>query len=191
MRNLITAIGLIAASLAMQPFLAEAGDSNPSGVYFGADVGLDVYNDDPEAEFDPGVLLGFKLGYRWSEHFRTEVELGGSVADADDGDELTELGYVRFTGGVYYDFLRTSQTFVPYAGGGVGLAAIFVDDEDGFQDDGEALLTLHGEVGLAININEHLALTPSYRLTWIEDDSVSLDENLTTHAFKVGARLSF
>jgi len=190
MKKAVAVASVFMVILVLRSNLSNADDGNPNGFYAGVDLGLDVYEDDGDTELEEGLLLGANLGYRWNNGIRTEVELSGSKADADDGDELSEIWYLRSTLGIYYDILPTGRFIVPYAGAGIGYAAIFVDDEDGDQDDGQSL-SLHGEGGFAININNHLALVPAYRLTWIEDNSVSLDDDLLIHAFKIGARLSF
>lgn len=191
MNTSLFATGLIASLLSVQIASAEERDSNPTGLYLGANLGYDHYNDDDFNDFEDAGSIGLQLGYRWNEHFRTEIELSGSGAELDNSDDI--LGYGRLTLGAYYDFLPTNQAFVPYVGGGVGTATVFLDSDggdDGDEDDG-GLWSVHGEAGLALNVNEHFAIVPSYRYTWVEDDTNLLEDDLTSHSFRVGARLSF
>jgi len=189
MNKAVFATSLIASVLSVQLANAEERDSNPTGIYLGANIGYDRYDDDNLNEFGDAGSIGFQLGYRWNDHLRTELELSGSVAELDNTSD-DELGYTRLTLGAYYDFLPTSEPFVPYIGGGIGTATVFLDSDNG-DDDDDGLWSLHGEAGLTLNVNEHFAIVPSYRYTLVENDTNLLDDDLTSHSFRVGARLSF
>ncbi len=188
MNKPLFAASLIAGFMSAQLAAAEERDSNPAGVYLGANIGYDKYGNDDVNDFGDGGSIGFQLGYRWNEHFRTELELSGSAAELDDSDDT--FGYGRLTLGAYYDFLPTSQPFVPYLGAGIGTSTVYLESDSGDEDTND-LLSLHGEAGLTLNVNEHFAIVPSYRYTWVEDETLLLDDDLTSHSFRVGARLSF
>lgn len=188
MNTSLFATGLIASLLSVQMASAEERDSNPTGLYLGANLGYDRYDDDDLNDFEDAGSVGLQLGYRWNDHIRTEFEFSGSGSELDNSSD--NLGFVRLTLGAYYDFLPTNHAFVPYVGGGVGTATVLLDSDDGDDEDG-GLWSLHGEAGLALNVNEHFAIVPSYRYTWVEDDTNLLEDDLTSHSFRVGARLSF
>jgi opacity protein-like surface antigen len=192
MNKVIISLAAIGAALSFPPHAATARDSNPTGLYLGANLGVDFYNDASVDELeDEGGSIGFQLGYRWSERFRTELELSGSATEIEDSADSDDVvGFGRLTLGVYYDFLPTSQALVPYVGGGIGVAGVVVEiDEE--EEDEDGFLSVHGEAGLTLNITEHFALIPSYRYTWVEDDTELLDDDLTSHSVRVGARVSF
>ena len=189
MNRSVLALSLIAGLVSVQTASADEIHGNPTGVYLGANIGYDNYRDDDINDFGDGGSIGFQLGYRWNEHVRTELELSGSGAELGNGTDDV-LGYGRLTLGAYYDFVPTSQTFVPYVGGGIGTATVFLDSDDGDQDD-DGLFSWHGEAGLTMNLNKHFALVPSYRYTWVENDTSLLEDDLTSHSFRLGARVSF
>ncbi len=191
MNKSILAISLVTTSfMSIQLAAAEERDNNPTGIYLGANIGAAFFDNDDVNKFDDGgVTLGAQLGYRWNDHIRTELELSGSAAGIDNSDDVLAFGGYNLNG--FYDFLPPSEAFVPYIGAGIGYAAIELDSDNGDQDDA-GLLSLHGEVGLTMNVNEHFAIVPSYRYTVIEeDDEGILDDDLTSHAVRVGLRVSF
>ncbi len=188
MKQSMIVAGLVASLVSVQAANADEKHDNPEGLYLGANIGAAFFNDDDINDFEDGGTLGVQLGYRWSDHFRTELELSGAAAEIDNSDEV--VGYGRATLGAYYDLQPTSHFIVPYFGGGIGTTSVFLESDDG-DDDDNGLLSLHGEAGLTLNINEHFALVPSYRYTWVEDDTDILEDDLTSHAVRIGARISF
>ncbi len=191
MNKSILTISLITTGLmSIQLAAAEERDNNPTGIYLGANIGAAFFENDGINKFDDaGLSLGAQIGYRWNDHFRTELEIGGAASGVENSDDVIAYGSYNLNG--FYDFLPPSEAFVPYVGAGIGYAAVALDSDNGDQDD-SGLLSLHGEVGLAMNVNEHFAIVPSYRYTVIEeDDEGILDDDLASHAVRVGLRVSF
>lgn len=187
------ASGLALGLIAVQPALAQSTGSNPNGLYFGGAAGLDYYDNDDNFDFDGGASLALQLGYRFSDNWRAQVEANLTGVNLDGGDDDDVLGILRGTASLYYDFLSSDNLLVPYAGAGLGIAGVIVDLEDVDDDDEdfEAEFTWHAEAGLSINFNEHFALVPAYRYTWIDDSENVTADNLEGHSFRLGARISF
>ncbi len=187
------ASGLALGLIAVQPALAQSTGSNPSGPYFGGAVSFDYYQDDGDFDFDKGGSLALQLGYRFTDNWRTELEVrgGGVEIDGDDDDDI--LGIVNGTVSLYYDFLSSDNLLVPYAGAGLGIANVIVDldNVDDDEEEFEPEFTWHAEAGLSVNFNEHFAIVPAYRYTWIDNSQNVTADNLESHSFRIGARISF
>ncbi len=183
-------LSLIAGLVSIQAAHADDVHSNPNGLYLGANIGAAFLDDDNFNEFEDGGTAGLQLGYRWSDHFRTEIELSGAAAELENSINDDVVGYGALIFGVYYDLQPTHHFLVPYVGGGIGTTTVVLESDNGDEEE-SGLLSLHGEAGLTLNLNEHFAIVPSYRYTWVEDDTAILEDNLTSHAVRVGARISF
>ena len=187
------ALGMALAVVTLQPAIAQSAGSNSTGLYLGAAAGIHFYDDDDVADFDEGGSLGVQLGYRFNDNIRAELEgeLTGADVEGGGGDFLV-LG--RWTAGLYYDLQSSDSGFVPYFGGGVGVATGEIDDSD---EDGEGNLdfddelTWHAEAGVSLNLNPHVAIVPSYRYTWTDNDEGATEDPITSHAVRVGMRVSF
>jgi opacity protein-like surface antigen len=186
------AFGLIFGLTAALPATAQEIGSNPTGPYLGAAIGADFYDDDDAFDFDDGGSLGVHLGYRFSDHWRAELEGGVTAAEINSFDDDV-LGIVRGTIGLYYDFKSSDHLLVPYIGGGVGVAGVVIDRESVDDDDEEFEdeFTWHAEAGLSLNLNPHIAIVPSYRYTWTDNSNDLTDDNVTSHAARLGVRISF
>lgn len=183
------ALGLILGFAAIHPASAQSTGSNPTGFYLGAALGAHFYEDDDVADFDEGGSIGAQLGYRFSDNIRAELEGEATGADVDDSDDTLIIG--RATLSLYYDFQSSDHLLVPYFGGGVGIAGIAIDDDEGKDEDLEDEFTWHAEAGLSFNITPHFAIVPSYRYTWTDNDQGVTADDVTSHAVRVGLRASF
>ncbi len=190
MSKLVVVLGLVIGLAGASQVAAQEPSSNPTGLYLGGNIGLDYYAEDDDTEFDLGGSLGLLVGYRWSEHFRTDLEYGASIAEVDDDILDEDLAVVSLTINAYYDLMGNESFFAPYIGGGLGVAGVAI--EDGVDaDDLEAEFTIQGEAGVAMNISPNFAIVPSYRLAITDNSSDVTEEVLVGQSFKIGARLSF
>ena len=144
------ALGLALGLVANQPASAFSTGSNPTGPYLGIGLGVHFYHDDDAFEFDDGGSLGAQLGYRLNDNLRAEIEGEATGAEVDGTDDTLVIG--RATFGLYYDFQSSDHVFVPYFGGGIGVAGVAIDDDRGKDEDLESELTWHGEAGISFNI---------------------------------------
>jgi len=188
----VIALGLFCSLATAMPAAAEHYGTNPRGPYIGATIGAEFFRDDDAFEFGDGASLGAQLGYRFSDHWRVELEGGVSAAEIEPfNDDL--LGIARGTFGLYYDFQSSDHIIVPYIGGGIGIAGVVIDQDavDDDEEDFENELTWHAEAGLSLNLNPFVAIVPSYRYTWIDNSNGITDDNITSHAARLGIRISF
>ena len=79
---------------------------------------------------------------------------------------------IRGTLSLLYDFapgISILDSPSPYIGGGIGIANISIDGEDGNDvEDDETGVTFHGELGLTYNLTDSFALMPQYRFEWFD-----------------------
>lgn len=164
-----------------------AAQGVPGGLYVGVVGGVQLFSDnedgDVDIDFDTGYVVGGLLGYRFGD-FRTEAELNYQETEAND---FVDVEILRYTAGLYYDIAAFPLPITPYIGGGLGLASI---DSDGGGND-ETNFTWHGEVGGSLYLGDQLAIVPAYRYEWIDNDGLVSDDPVTSHAFRLGLRLSF
>ena len=174
---------------AIQPANAQYSGSNPTGPYLGLALGAHYYDDDDAFEFEDGGSLGAELGYRINNNVRMQLDAEATGADVDDSDDTLVIGRATFS--LYYDFQSNDHVFVPYFGGGLGIAGIAIDDDEGKDEDLESEFTWHGEAGISFNINPYFAIVPSYRYTWTDNSEGVTENNVTSHAVRIGLRASF
>lgn len=198
---------LVAAACLLLLPRAAAAQLFETGPYLGVSAGVLMLDDRDGSvgpigtgiEFEPGFDVAVQLGYRFSL-FRAELELEYGEAAVDrvragavSVDPDIDLSYVRGTVGAYADFTLL-PLLTPYAGGGIGLA--YVDSDAAavngvtIEIDGDAHLTLHGEVGLAIGVLPLISIVPAYRFIWIDNGDGAIDD-VTAHLIKLGARIEF
>ena len=183
------ALGLALGLAVAQTASAQSVGSNPTGPYLGAALGAHFYDDDDVADFEDGGSLGIQLGYRFSDNIRAEIEAEATGADVKDSDDTLAIG--RATFGLYYDLRSSDHLLVPYFGGGLGIAGVAIDDDEGEDEDLEGEFTVHGEAGVSLNLNPYVAIVPSYRYTWTDDSSEVTADPVTSHAVRLGVRVSF
>ncbi|MCW5729187.1 MAG: porin family protein [Alphaproteobacteria bacterium] len=155
---------------------------------------------DNRLEYEPDMLYGFALGHRFSPYLRLE---GDFTFGRMDYRRVTSAGQTRrlkgeqdfysFTGNVFLDF-PVNRTFTPYLGGGAGAALI---DPDGLRLNSARIsgesgvhFTALGEAGLAVNLNESVALVPSYRFQWFDNGARGFEDD-RVHMLRIGARIQF
>lgn len=111
-------------------------------------------------------------------------------AEALNGEDV-ETSIIHFTIGAYYDLDPISLGGLatrPYLGGAVGFANTEVEFAGDEEDD--TVLTVHGELGIAIDVASNLAIVPAYRFQYVGFDKGDAEE-IYLNNFKIGARYSF
>lgn len=204
-RSLLAAAALAAVYSAIP---AKAEDMKSNGMYFKADLGITNVEDISASEgglnlsvgFDTGFAGAVGIGKRIGGMFRIEGEISRTSADLDEAtlsgpggsaslDVDGEFSALNFMLAGYVD--PVDGAFKPYFGGGLGfarweaeinsIAGISFNVEDSGTDP-----TAFGEVGLAYQISDNLAVTGSFRYQrWFEDDDT------TAQIIKAGVRYGF
>jgi opacity protein-like surface antigen len=138
---------------------------------------------------DTGFIVGGALGAHITPNFRGEIELSFKSHDIDsaedsDGDAVTgvdgDVDIFFILANFWYDF--DMGNFVPYIGGGVGVAK--VDSDLTFYDDYTAELdswTLAGQVGAGLKwmFTDNWGLDLGYRLKATAPAEYQLEENFS------------
>ena len=196
---------LLAAGL---PFAAQA---QSSGYYLGVGVGADFQSDadlsgsgiNTSLDTDPGPAGSLTLGYKYGNHFRTEIE--GTYRNVD-GDSVSGTGaggdvgaWSAMINGLY-DF-DTGSSFTPYLGLGAGVVRV---DYDGISpvggsriDDADTLLAAQGIAGVAYAIRDNLDLTVDYRYLLAQDPEfrtdagTGVDSEFQEQRIMIGLRFTF
>ncbi|MEZ5933761.1 MAG: outer membrane beta-barrel protein [Alphaproteobacteria bacterium] len=200
----------VTAGLLLAPLSALAQDAGgPSGFYVGIYGGVSFFGDqdidtditvnglaiesDTQVEYDPGYRVGGFVGYQVNTNIRLQLDVSYSQADATntvdvagtdvDTDQETEI--LSGTAGLFFD-LWPIGNFVPYIGGGLGVAQVKgkVDDTGGVGDDKQTVLTAFGEAGLPFFLTPEFSIVPSARFSWYntkektENDEVVVGVNV-------------
>ncbi|WP_129126320.1 outer membrane protein [Geomonas oryzae] len=208
---------LVAASLAL-PAVASAAPFR-QGPYIGGFVGVTVpektdatsfgsgtlFND--RISFQPGVNVGGVMGYDFGG-----VRFEGEVSYKDiKFDTITDqtsrynvangsIDTTAFMANVFFD-LHNQTPITPYIGGGVGFAALHLNDTYAYDNAGYELSYLSDDDvvfayqvggGLEIPLNRQLSLDLAYRyFGTTEANFFDTKMELTTHNATVGLRLKF
>lgn len=182
----------VTAGLFLAPLSALAQDvGGPSNIYVGVYGGVSFFGDqdidtditvngipvesDTQVEYDPGYRIGGFVGYQVNTSIRVQLDVSYSQADAKntvdaagtdvDTDQETEI--LSGTAGVFLDLWPVGN-FIPYIGGGLGIAQVEakVDDTGGVGNDKQTVLTVFGEAGLPFFLTPEFSIIPSARLSW-------------------------
>ena len=214
---------LVLSSIVFAGSASAQTASGPSGFYAGISaggsfifdqsfetdvvVGNNVLEDagDVDVAYDTGYNLAGRLGYQIATNIRIEGEVSYTKASGErtfsflDAEAETDqdLDILSGTAGLFFD-LWPVGTFVPYVGGGVGLAMVTVENDDLGEAD-QNVLTAFGEAGIPYNVTPSLAILPSVRFNWYGTDEKNADdtgvpiigENLYSTDLRLGARFSF
>lgn len=197
---------LLALALALFSISAHAQD-HLSG-WYGAVSGnwlvpRDYDGDGQEWKTYNGYGIYGALGYRWSETWRAEAEIGygtvendrisvGTASSLVDGD----ISYYSATAALYYD-LPKLYLATPYLGGGAGLVHQ-QNDRSAITVGGRAIpagsdstdLTAFGEIGFSIPVSTLFEIVPAYRYQWIDDGRDGFDDS-GIHVAHIGLRYWF
>ena len=195
-------IGLVLATAAMGlPMTAAlAQPATKDGPYIGLAIAQSTFydidaGDGSEIDFDSGSAVRGQVGYDFGS-WRAQAEVAYQFVEFEDadGDEF-DTDIIRGTLSLFYDFapIAIFDAPSPYIGGGIGMANIAIDGEDGNDlEDDETGMTFHGELGLTYNLTDRFALMPQYRFEWFDTNEVAdAQDDLFSHAFGVAGRYHF
>jgi len=166
-------------------------------LYLGGHLGLNITHDTDLAglnfTFDPGLAIGGVVGYRVTPNVRIDGEVTYRVNDLDEiggspaGDEIRSLAFLV---NVYYDF-TTGSPWVPYVGGGLGVANHELDPASGPTEE-EDLFAFQLGAGVAYELNPAMALTLDYRFFGTEEpEFAGFEYDYLNSTIQIGLRYSF
>lgn len=205
LRSMIVA----AAAVLMLPSLALA-QMSPGG-YASMAGGVNLTSDSDitgtginiTADFDHGGVLAGAVGYKFPSGIRVEGEFSYRDNEVDSVSGVTtgsgNVNSFAFMGNVLYDI--GNARVVPYIGAGIGLARIGFDAVSpvgaSVVDDSDTVFAYQGIAGLAMPINDLVALTLDYRYFATSDPGsatnagVSVEGEYANHSIMLGLRFSF
>lgn len=170
--------------------------STATNAYFGLIGGAQLFDGgEGFVDYDPGYVIGGQLGYKLGE-LRAEAEIAYESAEFEDGvGTVFDITVLRGSLGAYYDFSQPDilGDLSPYLGGGIGLADLTIEGTDGntFEDD-ETALTLHGELGMSLNLAYNFSIAPHYRIEWYDSGNIAgFGDDIIAHNFRIAGRLWF
>jgi len=206
---------LLAVALCSMGFGAGIAPSAQAQWYVSGNVGAMIVNDSDVSgsqgtasangtiEFDTGYGVSGALGYTFGS-IRAEAEVSYSKADMDkisgtatDGT-TTVSGSGKIDGDVsalafmvngWYDF-DTGSKWVPYVGGGLGMAKVESTILSAESDDN--VLAYQVGAGVGYKLTENTTATLGYKYFGTSDPNFDgVDAEVGTHNFTVGVRLAF
>jgi outer membrane protein OmpA-like peptidoglycan-associated protein len=193
-RRIVFAAGA-AALLAATPAMAQ----QVSGLYVGAGAGANFLQDNGlnKDSYDVGPAGNLYVGYGFGNGFRTDLEASIRENSHDGNNHQTTYGLMA---NGYYDF-DFGSPFVPYIGGGVGVALVDADFGSSggsrYFESTKAKFAYQGIAGVAYNFAPNMAATLEYRYLGTQgpvfkDNGVRIkgDDN-NNHSILVGLRYTF
>ena len=188
--------------------------------YFRGSIGLHMLSETSnegadnnyDAEFQPGFLLGGAIGTKLDNGFRIEGEItytdatlkqvSGTAAGTSYNTEVVggDMSTISFMGNAAYDFPNNSR-LTPFLMGGVGIAGLFLNEfkatETAIADDMDWVFALHLGGGVTFALDDRTKIELGYRYFETQDPEFS-DANGTpfesvyaSHNFLVGVVVDF
>ncbi|WP_429886034.1 outer membrane protein [Geoalkalibacter halelectricus] len=211
---------IVVATLALALLLPAGPALAQTGFYLGA-FGGGQYLEDSSlrstqgdrrlvVEFDWGGHAGLALGYRTGTYFSKHDNITGrlelEVAARQNNVDMVEQGEgFRSAGGemkvsslmgnTWID-IRTDSIFVPFFGGGLGVARL-VFDNPSFRDDSDTRFAYQIGAGVGLPLGERLSFDLGYRYfatldaTFTDVEGVRNEMDYATHNITFGLRLNF
>ena len=150
-----------------------------------------------EADFDNSALFSVAAGWRITNQFRSEIEIGYNKSDFDldvsgvkfDGSSKTLTGLING----YYDF-KTGSRFSPYIGAGIGIARHDADLTTATvsSSDKDTVLAYQAGAGALIEISPDWDIQAGYRYLGTSDpDFGTFTSEYHAHQLRVGAIYNF
>jgi len=209
---------------ALMPFAAHAADYDPpifveeapeyvpvevgSGWYLRGDIGYNISETHYEFSYlgvdtdNSRIFGGLGVGYRFTDYFRGELNLGflsQDTLDATDGINTVSLENTVWSGmaNAYVD-LGTIAGFTPYVGAGAGMvysrSAASVEPLGFSVSDDQYEFAYSLTAGVAYQMTQNLLVDVGYQylsspgLEYIDFDTLTVDEGVDYHQVKVGLR---
>ena len=184
---LMTAAGVaISSSLYASPYVE---------LDLGASIPLDSkIIDNADASYNPTIAVTSAVGYAFNQNFRVDLEYGYQEADIDriagvNVDGAASLTVHTALANGYYNF-RNSTKITPFIGGGVGAA--FIEGNLASASATDTVLAYQGTAGAFYSVNEHLAVTGSYRYLDTEDGALGMQKaSFSDNLVRLGMAYSF
>ena len=161
----------------------------------GASIPLDSkIIDNADASYNPTIAVTSAVGYAFNQNFRVDLEYGYQEADIDriagvNVDGAASLTVHTALANGYYNF-KNSTKITPFIGGGVGAA--FLEGNLGSASASDTVLAYQGTAGASYSVNDHLAVTGSYRYTGTEDGAFGLpNTSFSGNLVRVGMAYNF
>jgi OOP family OmpA-OmpF porin len=212
---------VIAVLLSSLCFTLPAAALPPEGgnFYVGLDAGASFVADSDisggglsgVASFDPGFNVGAAFGYRFLEHFRSELNTSYRRANVDKvtggGETLIGAGdagvFSAMVNG-YFDW-DLGIPVKPYIGVGIGVGVVMVDSDASANvlivDDSTAEFAWNVMGGLSFEVVENVIISGGYRYfstldatldaTLVGFGSGSVDGEIGVHELIFGVRYEF
>jgi opacity protein-like surface antigen len=186
-----------------QILMAAAGLAISSSVYaspyveldLGASIPLDSeIIDDADASYKPTIAVTSAVGYAFNQNFRVDLEYGYQEADIDriagvNVDGAASLTVHTALANGYYNFKNSTQ-ITPFIGAGVGAA--FLEGNLGSASASDTVLAYQGTAGASYSVNDHLAVTGSYRYLDTEDGALGMQKaSFSDNLVRLGMAYSF
>lgn len=213
MKKTLLAI-LVLGSIAL-PVIASATPPIP-GPYISGFVGVTIPQTtdatsfdglgnvfDDRIKFDPGLNVGGTAGFDFgAARFEGEISYKdlpiSSISSAGFSDRVLEgsVDTTAFMANVFID-LHNNSPITPYLGGGVGFAALHLNDTfsastDYYFDDDQVVFAYQAGGGLEVALNRQLSLDLAYRYFGTSKASfIDTEFEVATHNATVGLRLKF
>ncbi len=184
---LMTAAGAaISSSLYASPYVE---------LDLGASIPLDSkIIDNADASYNPTIAVTSAVGYAFNQNFRVDLEYGYQEADIDriagvNVDGAASLTVHTALANGYYNF-KNSTKITPFIGGGVGAA--FLEGNLGSASASDTVLAYQGTAGASYSVNDHLAVTGSYRYLDTEDGALGMQKaSFSDNLVRLGMAYSF
>lgn len=194
------------------PAISEAAPDRP-GPYISGFLGVTVPSDadttgffNDTIRYDPGINVGGTMGMDFGV-VRVEGEISykegniDSVTDNDTGQRFTGIDggvdATAFMGNFFVD-LHGPGPITPYFGGGVGFAALNLNDtfdQTGlllYAEDDEVVFAYQAGAGLEIALNRQMSLDLAYRYFRTSEASFAdIDLEFESHNATAGFRFKF
>ena len=185
------------------------------------EFGGDIFND--RVEFDPSIYMGGTGGFDFG-YVRLEGELSYKQAEMSTitSTNLTSGGTTQFVNvdgrigalammfNCFFD-LHNNSPVTPYIGGGIGFAALYLDNTFGtivtgpnagfgttlYWEDDDAVFAYQAGAGLEIALNRQLSLDVGYRYFGTDEADFTSQPfgqaslKLQSHNAAVGVRVKF
>jgi opacity protein-like surface antigen len=186
--------------------------SAPTGPYVSSHAGVSFLTESDIAgpggagtiEFDPGFAVGGAGGYNFGM-FRIEGEIGYQRNEMDrasicstgygcvSGSISGNMSALSGLGNVYLDFVNSSP-FTPYISGGMGIAYVNaeIDEGDETASENDTVFAYQVGAGVGFSINPNMIIDLKYRYFATSDIDVG-DGNATvaSHNVYIGFRYTF
>lgn len=184
---LMTAVGVaISSSLYASPYVE---------LDLGASIPLDSkIIDNADASYNPTIAVTSAVGYAFNQNFRVDLEYGYQEADIDRIASVNVDGAASLTvhtalANGYYNFKNSTQ-ITPFIGAGVGAA--FLEGNLGPFSGSDTVLAYQGTAGASYSVNDHLAVTGSYRYLDTEDGALGIQKaSFSDNLVRLGMAYSF